>query len=1337
MTMRTTMIGPRRFTTLSALLLGATLAGCGDQKPTPADTTPPTVPTSLQATEVSVSSVSLSWTASTDDRKLLTYEVYQDGTLVKEAISATSATISGLTPSTTYSFTVKARDAAKNASPSSAPLSVTTSKPPDTTPPTVPTDLHAAGVGDTVVSLTWTASTDDGATVIYDVYQDGILVQSVIDTAAAVISGLKFNTTYAFTVKARDAASNVSAASEPLSVTTTNGPDTTPPTVPADLRAVGVSDTLVILAWAASADDRNLVIYDVYQNDLLVRTVVGTTTVTLSGLTPKTAYAFTVKARDAVNNISEASAPLSVTTSASNFNLAITKIGSGTLSPQRGTYSCAPGTLVTVAATPAAGYSFAGWSGAATGTTSPVTVTVDASKTLTATFTLTNPDRGVSINVGGPAVGNFLADIYSSGGATYTNRNTIDTSSIPDPVPPDVIFQSERYNDSTYTIPNRAPGSAQVVTLYFAETYLSSAGQRTFDVIINGATALSGFDIFAAAGAANKGVSRTFNTNADSSGQVVIQFAKNGGKDNPKVCGITVVGDTAVTYPLTVSKSGTGAGTVSGAGIDCGSTCSAGFPSGASVTLTATPGQDGSTFGGWSGACSGAGACTVSMTAATTVTATFTNSTPPSYLVSMVQSSQAQATDITTAEVADLVSSAITQAGGLDFIHDGQTVVLKPNLLTPYTDGGSTRADQAVNGIDTDWRVTKAVADLVRARNPNGKILVMEGSVAPTATAFSILGYTTANFGSSVDEFIAVEGSSCNDTSTSALVQRTALSGKTYWVNSRYANADVVISLPAMKTHLMAGVTGAVKNLGIGMTPVGKYSAGNASTDCTRGQTAAYIDHSSAEALGQFIRDYFSVRPADFVVMDALQGLEHGPLPYWDNSGTYDYKPSRKNMRLILAGRNAVAVDTIASLVMKCDPRKVPYLTKLEADGLGTADVSKITVVGKQVSEVARAFAGKLTNICPGPSTLTITASGSGTTNPAPGTYPYEPGTPVTVTATPGAGATFQGWSGASTDTASSITVTVDGNKTLNATFLGVATRTGGACQVGQFYPAPALTGSASLIYAPSGSVASGTFEGPVWLAASSTLLFSDLSFTGAVNPSQLFMLQQPNTVTSLLADAGVNGMAVDGSGTVYAASHAVQGIVRFDSTAGTFTTVVDNIGGKKFNSPNDLVVRSDGTIYFTDPDFQLGSRTSATGVKGVYRVSPSGTVLLIDGTFGEPNGITLSPDEQVLYVADYSANVVRAFNVAADGSTKDRRDWASVPSPDGFAVDCLGNLYVASGSQGTVEVFTPSGIKLGSIPVSASVSNLAFGGANGQSLFVTAGKALYLFDLNLPGYNY
>jgi uncharacterized protein (DUF362 family) len=340
------------------------------------------------------------------------------------------------------------------------------------------------------------------------------------------------------------------------------------------------------------------------------------------------------------------------------------------------------------------------------------------------------------------------------------------------------------------------------------------------------------------------------------------------------------------------------------------------------------------------------------------------------YLVAMVQSSQAQAADLSQADIDELVASAVAQAGGLDFITDGQTVVLKPNLVSPYTDGSSTPAAVQVNGIATDWRVTKAVADLVRARNPSGQILVMEGSVVPAATAYSLLGYTAANFGGAVDEFIALEGSSCSDRSTDALEQRSSVKGVAMWVNQRYVRADVVISLPTMKTHLVAGITGAVKNLGIGTTPVGQYSAPSASAgssqDCTRGQTAPYIDHSSAESLGQFIHDYYSIRPADFVVMDALQGLEHGPLPAWDGSGMYSYESSKKNMRLVLAGRNAVAVDTIEALVMKCDPQKVPHLTKLAASGLGTTDLARITVVGKQPSEVAVAFAGKQTDICPG-----------------------------------------------------------------------------------------------------------------------------------------------------------------------------------------------------------------------------------------------------------------------------------------------------------------------------------------------------------------------------------
>ena len=342
------------------------------------------------------------------------------------------------------------------------------------------------------------------------------------------------------------------------------------------------------------------------------------------------------------------------------------------------------------------------------------------------------------------------------------------------------------------------------------------------------------------------------------------------------------------------------------------------------------------------------------------------------YVVAMVQSPKAQASDITQDDVNTLVGDAITKAGGLDFIKNGQTVVLKPNIVTPYSDMfGTTPMDQTVNGVSTDWRVAKAVADLVRAKNPTGKILVMEGSTVPAATAFSLMGYTTANFGTSVDEFIGFEGTSCTDRTTTALVQKPAVNGTLFWVNQRYFNADVVISLPTMKTHLVAGITGGVKNLAIGTTPVGQYSAApvdggfSTGTDCTRGQTAGYIDHSTPETLGQFIHDNYSVRRADFVVMDALQGLSHGPASMWSTGG--NYATDKMNMRLILAGRNAVAVDTIEALVMKCDPTLVPHLTKLEADGFGTTDVGKITVVDKQVSDVATPFTvTNQTAICPG-----------------------------------------------------------------------------------------------------------------------------------------------------------------------------------------------------------------------------------------------------------------------------------------------------------------------------------------------------------------------------------
>jgi hypothetical protein len=145
-----------------------------------------------------------------------------------------------------------------------------------------------------------------------------------------------------------------------------------------------------------------------------------------------------------------------------------------------------------------------------------------------------------SINASGSAAGSFVADTFFSGGNTFSTSNSIDTSQITGTVPPQAVLQTEQYGEFSYTIPNRTPGSVQTVTLYFAESFWTAAGQRTFNVTINGTTVLSAFDIFAAAGGANRAIARTFSTTVNASGQVVIQFTRSGGPDNPKVSGITV-----------------------------------------------------------------------------------------------------------------------------------------------------------------------------------------------------------------------------------------------------------------------------------------------------------------------------------------------------------------------------------------------------------------------------------------------------------------------------------------------------------------------------------------------------------------------------------------------------------------------------------------------------------------------------------------------------------------------------------------------------------------------------------------------------------------------------
>jgi len=165
-----------------------------------------------------------------------------------------------------------------------------------------------------------------------------------------------------------------------------------------------------------------------------------------------------------------------------------------------------------------------------------------AARSVTATFNPSGGTHTVALNAGGAASGSFAADGSFSGGSTFSTTNAIDTLAGPGPGAaaiggPDRAIRRVHLHDRRLTA-----GAAATVTLLFEESFWTAAGQRRFNVVINGATVLTQFDIFATAGGANRAIARTFNTTANGSGQVVIQFAKGGGPDNPKICGISVTG---------------------------------------------------------------------------------------------------------------------------------------------------------------------------------------------------------------------------------------------------------------------------------------------------------------------------------------------------------------------------------------------------------------------------------------------------------------------------------------------------------------------------------------------------------------------------------------------------------------------------------------------------------------------------------------------------------------------------------------------------------------------------------------------------------------------------
>src|SRR5213076_3070428 len=184
----------------------------------PPDTTRPSVPTGLTASAVSSSQINLSWAASSDNVVVSGYRVYRNGTQIATT-SATSFINQGLSPSTTYSYTVAAFDAAGNLSARSSAASATTPAAPDTTPPSVPTGLTASAVSSSQINLSWAASSDDVGVTGYRVFRDGTQIATTSTTFFSN-TGLSPSTTYFYTVAAVDAAGNASARSSPASATT-------------------------------------------------------------------------------------------------------------------------------------------------------------------------------------------------------------------------------------------------------------------------------------------------------------------------------------------------------------------------------------------------------------------------------------------------------------------------------------------------------------------------------------------------------------------------------------------------------------------------------------------------------------------------------------------------------------------------------------------------------------------------------------------------------------------------------------------------------------------------------------------------------------------------------------------------------------------------------------------------------------------------------------------------------------------------------------------------------------------------------------------------------------
>jgi gluconolactonase len=253
--------------------------------------------------------------------------------------------------------------------------------------------------------------------------------------------------------------------------------------------------------------------------------------------------------------------------------------------------------------------------------------------------------------------------------------------------------------------------------------------------------------------------------------------------------------------------------------------------------------------------------------------------------------------------------------------------------------------------------------------------------------------------------------------------------------------------------------------------------------------------------------------------------------------------------------------------------------------------------------------------------------------------------------------------------------------------------------------------------------------EGPVWLPEGA-LIFSDIPAARIYRWSAA-----DGTRVWREASGNANGLTLDPAGRVVACEHGNRRVSRTVAD-GAVETVADSYEGRRLNSPNDVVIRADGVIYFTDPPYGIEPAQQEQPCNGVYRVDRDGAVVRVADDFDRPNGLAFSPDERVLYIDDSRRRHVRAFDVAADGALAHGRivcdmDHPQPGSPDGMKLDRDGHLYV-TGATG-VWVFEPDGTLLGVISTPERPANCAWGD-DGHSLYITARTSLYRIRTRIPG---